>query len=93
MAAMPPPEDPRIAAAKIDAETKLKIAVMGQQEAAQSLENEQKIANAAHVLEGQRIHVESTISLHELEQQRQQARCKTTPARKRSAPIGQDKTC
>lgn len=72
MAAMPPPQDPRIAAAQIAADAQIKLGVMKQQSDAQSLQNEQKIADAAHLLEGQKIQVQSTISLHELEQQRQQ---------------------
>jgi hypothetical protein len=78
--AAPPPEAPAVTAAKIAADTALKLGVMKQQADQQTTQSEQQIAQAANALEGgkvqneqQRLHVEGTIKLHELEVQRQNA--------------------
>lgn len=73
MAAAPPPDAPAVAAARINADTQLKLGVMKQQADQQSIQNEQRIADAANVLETQKLQVKSTVDLHELEQQRQTA--------------------
>ena len=70
----PPPDAPAVAAAKIVADTQLKLGVMKQGTDQQSTASEERIAQAANTLEGQRVQVDqqqtatdATIKLHELQ--------------------------
>jgi hypothetical protein len=72
--AAPPPEAPQVAAAKINADTQIKLGVMKQTAEQQSQQAEAQVAAAAQQLEGgkiaadqQQAHVDATIRLHELE--------------------------
>lgn len=78
--ATPPPEAPAVTAAKIGADTQLKLGVMQQQGDAQSLASEEKIEAAANALEGGRIQneqhrtaVDATVKLHQAQQAHQRA--------------------
>jgi hypothetical protein len=80
MAGAPPPEAPVVTVAKINADTQLKLGVMKQQVDQQSLQSEQHIAEAAHVLETgkaqidqQKIHLESTIAAHQVDMEHRRA--------------------
>lgn len=73
----PPPESPQVQVAKVNADTKLKVAVMKQGPEQQGAAAEQRVAEAATILEGKRIEAEerrtladSTIRLHELQEKR-----------------------
>ena len=90
MAAMPPPDAPAVAAARINADTQLKLGIMKQQADAQSAQSEQRIADAANVLEGQKMQLDSTIDLHRLEQQRQSTEAQLETQRQQS--LDQSKT-
>jgi hypothetical protein len=82
--AAPPPEAPAVTAAKIAADTQLKLGAMKQTADQQSLQSEQTIAQAANTLEGghvqndaarvaadqQRTHVQATLKLHEIQASR-----------------------
>ena len=73
IAAAPPPEVPAVTVAKIGADTQLKLGVMKQQDGQQTAQSEEKIAEAAHILEGRRTEVDSTIRLHQLQMQHERA--------------------
>lgn len=76
--AAPPPVAPAVQVAQIAAETAMKQLAAKQTTDQQSVQSEERIAQAAHVLETgqlqteqQRTHVDATVRLHELETQRQ----------------------
>lgn len=78
--AAPPPQAPVVQVASINADTQLKLGVMKQQGDQQSVESEEKIAQAAQTLEGNRIQndqhktaVEATVRLHDMQERRQLA--------------------
>lgn len=73
MDAAPPPEQPAVTVAKINQDTQLKLGVMKQTTDQQTTQAEGVIEEAANTLEGNRIHVDATVRLHELEMQHQQA--------------------
>jgi hypothetical protein len=72
--AAPPPEAPQVTAAKINADTQIKLGVMKQSADQQSTQAEAQVAAAAQQLEGGKIaadqqadHMDATIRLHELQ--------------------------
>lgn len=73
MAAAPPPEPPPVTVARINADTQIKLGVMKQTADQQTQQAEQRVADAANTLEGQKLHVQATVDLHEMEQKRQLA--------------------
>jgi hypothetical protein len=80
MDAAPPPEAPAVTVAKVNADTALKVAEMGQQGDAQSVASAERIEAAANVLEGGRVQneqhrtaVDATVKLHELQMQHNRA--------------------
>lgn len=81
MEAAPPPEQPAVTVAKINQDTQLKIAVMGQTADQQTAQAEGQIAAAAHALEAGRvqvdqtqIHGELTLKAHQLQMDQERAR-------------------
>lgn len=68
-----PPTPPPVQVARIQQDTALKLGVMQQQGAAQDTASEERIAQAAHTLEGQNTQVDATVRLHEIESRRQLA--------------------
>jgi hypothetical protein len=78
--AAPPPEAPVVTAAKIAADTQIKLGVMKQQADQQTVQNEAQIAAAAHVLEGgkaqveqQKVHLDATLRARQIEMEHQRA--------------------
>ena len=78
--ATPPPDAPPVAAAKINADTQLKLGVMKQGTEQQSVQSEERIAQAAQALEGHRVDADqnatltdATVKLHELQTRRELA--------------------
>lgn len=67
MDAAPQAAAPVVEAAKINQDTTLKVAVMKQQGEAQSVQSEERVAQAAQALEGQGQQVDATVRLHELQ--------------------------
>jgi hypothetical protein len=62
---------PAVEAAQISADTQLKLGVMKQGTEQQSVQSEERIAQATTALEGQKVHVGATVDLHALENERQ----------------------
>jgi hypothetical protein len=80
MDAAPPPEQPAVQVAKINADTQLKLGVMKQTTDQQTVQHEGQIAAAAHVLEvgkvqvdQQATHLDATIEAHKVQLQHEQA--------------------
>lgn len=87
MAQQPPPEAPQVTAAKINADTQLKLGIMKQQADQQSLQSEERIEQAANELEGARVQnetarvasehqavqVSATVDLHKIVMEQQTA--------------------
>lgn len=69
--ALPPPEDPRVSAAKIGQDTDIKVAMIGAQVKGQAEVNTSEIKKKALELEEQDIHLDAEIRLQGLEMQRQ----------------------
>ncbi len=74
MQAAPPPEAPQVTAAKINADTALKVAELGATADQQSVASSERIKQAANVLEQGRIQsdqhatvVDATVRLHEIQ--------------------------
>lgn len=65
--AQPPPAAPVVEAAKINQDTTLKVAVMKQGTAQQTIQSEQAIEAAANELEGHTAMTDATVRLHELQ--------------------------
>ncbi len=70
---MPPPEAPQVTVAKIGAEVERQKLVASQTSEQQTVAFEERLAAAADALEGNKLNVESTVALHELETKRQMA--------------------
>jgi hypothetical protein len=80
MAAAPPPEAPQVTAAKIAADAQIKLGVMKQTADQQTMQAENQIAAAAHVLEvgkaqvdQTQVHGELTVKAHQLQMEHDQA--------------------
>lgn len=78
--AAPPPEAPVVTAAKISADTQIKLGVMKQTTEQQSAQSEAQIAAAAHALEvgqaqteQQRVHGEMVMKAHQIDMEHQRA--------------------
>jgi hypothetical protein len=73
MEAAPPPENPSVTVAKINADTQLKLGVMKQTSDQQTTQAEGVIEQAANELEGKRIDTEATVNLHDMAMQHERA--------------------